>query len=182
MGVRPAHRLARRGSPRRRGKAEGADGYLPAAEGASGGENTTEPLDPQVIGPLLVWAIRVVEDFSDDILAAWAENRRLTALAESTAGSPAGRAALEAYLLPLVRSGSPLPAVRHKGATMLARTYIAATTGASPAQLDRFQVRHGSLTALAARQPGPCPLDVPVTGQSTGAPGASTWTSARPPS
>jgi len=55
---------------------EGADGYLPAAEGASGGENTTEPLAPQVIGPLLVWAIRVVEDLSDDILAAWAENRR----------------------------------------------------------------------------------------------------------
>jgi integrase len=149
---------------------EGADGYLPAAEGASGGENTTEPLAPQVIGPLLVWAIRVVEDFSDDILAAWAENRRLTALAESTAGSPAGRAALEAYLLPLVRSGSPLPAVRHKGAIMLARTYIAATTGASPAQLDRFQVRHGSLTGLAARQPGPCPLDVPVTGRVNGRP------------
>jgi hypothetical protein len=53
---------------------------------------------------------------------------------------------------------------------MLARTYIAATTGASPAQLDRFRVRHGSLTALAARRPGPCPLDVPVTGTVNGRP------------
>lgn len=151
-------------------ESEGADGYLPATGGAARGENMTEPLDPQVIGPLLVWAIRVVEDFSDDILAAWAENRRLTALAGNTAGSAAGRAALEAYLLPLVRSGSPLPAVRHKGTFMLARTFIAAATGASPAQLDRFQVRHGSLTALAARRPGPCRLEVPVTGQVNGRP------------
>jgi integrase len=151
-------------------ESEGADGYLPAAGRTAGGENAIEPIDPQVIGPLLVWAIRVVEDLSDDILAAWAENRRLTALAGNTAGSAAGKAALEAYLLPLVRSGAPLPAVRHKGTFMLARTFIAATTGASPAQLDRFQVRHGSLTALAARQPGPCPLGVPVTGQVNGRP------------
>ena len=151
-------------------ESEGADGYLPAAGGTAGGENTTEPIDPQVIGPLLVWAIRVVEDFSDDILAAWAENRRLTALAGNTVGSAAGKATLEAYLLPLVRSGASLPAVRHKGTFMLARTFIAATTGASPAQLDRFQVRHGSLTALAARRPGPCPLEVPVTGQVNGRP------------
>ena len=150
-------------------ESEGIDGYLPAADGAASGENMTEPLDPEVAGPLLVWAIRVTEDFSGDILAAWAENRRLTALAGSTPGSPAGRAALEAYLLPLLRSGSPLPTNEHKGTTMLARTYIAATTGASPAQLDRFGTHHG-LTALAAQRPGPCPLDVPVTGQVNGNP------------
>jgi integrase len=148
---------------------EGADGYLPAAEGAAGGENTTEPLDPQVIGPLLVWAIRVTEDLCGDILAAWAENRRLTALVGSTVGSPAGRAALEAYLLPLALSGSPLPTVRHKGKVMLARTFIAATAGASPSQIDRFLARH-RLTALAALQPGPCPLNLPVTGQVNGRP------------
>jgi hypothetical protein len=55
----------------------GSGAQWQAAGGAADGENTTEPLDPQVIGPLLVWAIRVVEDFSSDILAAWAENRRL---------------------------------------------------------------------------------------------------------
>jgi hypothetical protein len=150
-------------------ESEGIDGYLPAADGAAGGENMTEPLDPQVIGPLLIWAILVVEDFSGDILAAWAENRRLTALADRTAGSPEGRTALEAYLLPLIASGSPLPAVRHKGATLLARNYIAAAVGASPSQLDRLGMHHG-LTALAAQRPGPCPLDVPVTGQVNGRP------------
>ena len=151
-------------------ESEGIDDYLPAASGPARGENTTEPLDPQVIGPLLVWAIRVTEDFSADILAAWAENRRLTALADSLAGSsPAGTAALEAYLLPLIASGSPLPAVRHKGTVMLARNYIAATVGASPGQLDHFGLRHG-LTALAARRPGPCPLSLPVSGQVSGRP------------
>jgi hypothetical protein len=83
--------------------------------------------------------------------------------------NPAGRASLEAYLLPLVRSGSPLPASKHKGTAMLARTFIAATAGASPAQVDRFQMQHG-LAALAARQPGPCPLKVPVTGRVNGRP------------
>lgn len=112
-----------------------------------------------------------MEDFSGDILTAWAENRRMTALAcDGAAGSPEGRAAaLEAYLLPLIRSGSPLPTVRHKGATMLARTYITAATGASPSQLDRFCTQHG-LVALAAQRPGPCPLNVPVTGQVNGRP------------
>lgn len=162
-------------------ESESADGYLPAAGGAAGRENTTEPIDPQVIGPLLVWAIRVVEDFSDDILAAWAENRRLTALAGSTTGTAEGRAALEAYLLPLARSGSPLPSVRHKGTAMLARTFIAATAArapprstassrgtASPARPPRSQGRPRSRSRSPAR--------------STGGPGASTWTSARPPS
>lgn len=148
---------------------EGTVGYLPAADGTGRGENATEPLDPQVIGPLLIWAIRVTEDLSADILAAWAENRRLTSLADNTTGSPAGTADLEAYLLPLIRSGAPLPAVRHKGAAMLARNYIAATAGASTGQLDRFALRHG-LTVLAAQRPGPCPLSLPVTGQVNGRP------------
>ncbi|MEV7238290.1 hypothetical protein AB0N06_31415 [Streptomyces sp. NPDC051020] len=41
----------------------GIDGYLPADTGEAGGENKTEPLDPTVIGPLLTWSIRLVEDF-----------------------------------------------------------------------------------------------------------------------
>ena len=144
------------GSPGRPGTARASTSYLPAAGGAGGGENATEPLDPQAIGPLLVWAIRITEDFADDILAAWAENRRLTALAETVSGSSAGMAALEAYLLPLIRSGSPLPPTEHKGTVMLARTYIAATTGASPGQVDRFG------TARPARAGRPAAGAVPA--------------------
>ncbi|MFF4384791.1 hypothetical protein [Kitasatospora sp. NPDC001547] len=54
---------------------EGLDDSLPAADRGSG-ENATEPLDPQVLGPLLIWSIRFVDDFADDILAASAERDR----------------------------------------------------------------------------------------------------------
>ncbi|WP_414079835.1 integrase [Streptomyces sp. CL7] len=149
---------------------EGADDYLPSSDAAADGvENSTEPLDPQVIGPLLVWSIRMVEDFADDILAAWAENRRLTDLAAANQADPAGQRALEAYLLPLVSSGGSLPATEHKGETMLARTFIAATTGASLGQVDRLNYRHG-LTSLAAKRPGSCPMQIPVIGQIGGKP------------
>lgn len=107
-------------------------------------------------------------DVSGDILAAWAENRRMTALARVADWSPDGRAALESWLLPLARSGSPLPAVRHKGTT-LAAIFIAATTGTSLAQVDAFQGQHG-LAGLAAGRPGPCPVAITVTGQAGGHP------------
>ncbi|MFJ8348226.1 integrase [Streptomyces sp. NPDC094153] len=149
---------------------EGVDDFLPAVDGSAGGaENSGEPLDPQVIGPLLVWAIRMIEDFADDILAAWAENRRMAALAAATPATPDGRAALEKHVLPLVRSGAPLPAAEHKGTHQLARTFLAAVTGASLGQVDRLNDRHG-LTGLAAERPGPCPMTVPVTGKIHGRP------------
>jgi hypothetical protein len=148
---------------------EGVDDHLPPASGETGGENTTEPLDPHVIGPLLTWAMRMVEDLADDILAAWVERNRLTGLADTTASTPAGRAALEAYLSPLIHHGNPLPAVQHKGVHAPARAFIAATTGASPMQVDRFARRH-RLAALVAQRPGPCPLPVPVTGRIEGHP------------
>ncbi|MFE2729057.1 hypothetical protein [Kitasatospora sp. NPDC059327] len=150
-------------------EAEGSDDHLPAGSGGGGGENSTEPLDPQVIGPLLVWAIRMVEDFADDILAGWSEKRRLADLAATTPSPPAGRAALEAYLLPLVRAQAPLPATRRGPAPTVARLFVAATTGASPLQVDRFVQIHRLGEAVAAR-PGPCPLRVPVTGRIEGRP------------
>lgn len=49
--------------------------YLPADEATN--ENTTPPIHPAVMSPLLIWALRFVEDFADDILAAWEERQRL---------------------------------------------------------------------------------------------------------
>ncbi|MEZ0095759.1 hypothetical protein [Streptacidiphilus sp. EB129] len=142
---------------------EGIDDYLPAEKGEGGGENLTEPLDPQVIGPLLVWAIRLVEDFADDILAAWTERRRMSDLAAVFRGSAEGRAALEAYVLPLVRSGAPLPTTENQGSPSLARIFIAATTGASLSQVDHFGSRYGLGSVLAERHE-PARLPVEVTG------------------
>ncbi|MFH8411302.1 integrase [Streptomyces sp. NPDC018019] len=148
---------------------EGVDDFLPAADGGSGGENSTEPLDPQVLGPLLVWAIRFVDDFAEDILAAWAEVQRLTTRVDATASVPEGLAAVEDFLLPLVHSGALLPSTWNRGRRRLALTYIAALTGASFHQVDRFNQRH-RLSDMATKRPGPCPLQVPVTGQIDGKP------------
>ncbi len=148
---------------------EGLDDFLPSVSSEGGGENSTEALDPQVIGPLLVWAIRMVEDFADDILAAWAENRRLSALVDDTPSTPTGVAALTAYLRPLIEAGAPLPSISHGGTTAPCLTFISAITGASYHQVDRFAQRHG-LGALTAERPGPCPLEVPVTGRIEGRP------------
>jgi hypothetical protein len=146
----------------------GTGDYLPEHAGGRG-ENSTEPLDEQTIAPLLVWAMRLVEDFADDIIAAFTEARRLTAVAAGSRATPAGQAALEAYLRPLLHGGSPVPARRMRGRWMASRTYICAMTGASGHQFDAFAARH-DLTGLAARRPGPSPLAVPVAGQINGRP------------
>ncbi|MFG1706481.1 hypothetical protein ACFLIM_25130 [Nonomuraea sp. M3C6] len=143
---------------------EGVDDFLPAADGSARGENNTEPLDPHVLGPLLVWAIRFVDDFADDILAAWAERRRMFTVAEANQATPEGRAALAEFLMPRVRSGQALPAVRWQGQPRLARTYVSALTGASLRQVEWFNDHH-QFPAQVAERPGPCPLGVPVTGR-----------------
>jgi hypothetical protein len=136
----------------------GADDYLPAAT-STGGENATEPLAEQTMGPLLIWAMRMVDDFADDILAAWAEHQRLSDAARTNPSTPAGRAALETYLGPLIAAHAPLPTMPHKGKMSLARYYIAGLTGASPGQIQTLVTREG-LVAAAAQRPGPCPLDL----------------------
>ncbi|MFG2569261.1 integrase [Streptomyces sp. NPDC048567] len=151
-------------------ESEGIDDYLPAAKREAGGENKTEPLDPTVIGPLLTWSIRLVEDFSDDILAAWAERRRMHARVKATPTTRGGLAAVKNYLQPLVDSGALLPAtVSRKHGITLAHHYVAAVTGASWNQVHAFVTRRG-LRALAARQPGPSPMQIPVMGRIEGRP------------
>lgn len=142
----------------------GIDDYLPAA-GSGVGENGTEPLDETTMGPLLIWAMRVVEDFAEDIRCARAERQRLARLAEANLGTPAGRAALETYLGPQVDAGAPLPSMEHLGRLRIARTYIAGSTGASRSQVDEFMTRHGRGRGREPVLGGPCPLAVPVTGR-----------------
>lgn len=139
--------------------------YLPrAAFGTSSGENSTEPLNESTIGPLLCWAIRMVEEFAQDILAAAAEARRIKELAEATAATPETAAALEAFLRPHIDFGVPLPAMWMWGRLTMGRSYVQAVTGASDAQVQAASDRYG-LSAIAAGNPGPCPLPVPITGR-----------------
>jgi hypothetical protein len=144
----------------------GADEYLPAATSA-GGENETEPLAEQTMGPLLVWAMRLVEDFAEDIFAAWTETQRLVRAARTNPTTPTGHTALEAYFAPLIADRALLPVTTGRGRAGLARQYVAGTTGASRHQIALIVEREGLVTA-AAERPGPCPLTIPVTGRIAG--------------
>jgi hypothetical protein len=146
----------------------GVDDYLPATSSGSG-ENQTEPVAEQVMGPLLVWAMRMVDDLSDDILRAWAEGQRLVTAGRTNRATPKGKAALRAYMTPLIENRAPLPTILHRGRLCFAREYIQGLTGAAGSQLNTLLVKEG-LVAAAAERPGRCPLDVAVTGTIAGSP------------
>ncbi|MFD0394331.1 hypothetical protein ACFQ3Z_26490 [Streptomyces nogalater] len=63
-------------------------GYRPAAPRATG-ENATERIPEQVLSPLLIWALRWVEDFSEDVLRAQQEWNELKDLPVYGRQSPA---------------------------------------------------------------------------------------------
>lgn len=146
----------------------GADDYLPPAT-STGGENAVEALAEQTMGPLLVWAIRVIDDFSVDILAAWAEVQRLKQIACSSRSTPAGRTALSALLDPLLAADAPLPSWMNQGQPSIARQYIGGLTGASKGVIEQYVQKHDLVTKVHLR-PGLCPLDIPVTGRINGRP------------
>ncbi|WP_367429055.1 integrase [Streptomyces celluloflavus] len=146
----------------------GVDDYLPPATSYSG-ENRTEPLAADTMGPLLVWAIRMVVDFSDDILAAHATNQRLRQIVRATTATPAGLASLHAFLDPLIAAWAPIPATQSQGKLSMARAYLSAVTGASDMQVG-WLFRNKAYKAALAERPGPCPLDLPVTGRLEGRP------------
>ncbi|MFJ6770267.1 integrase [Kitasatospora sp. NPDC091257] len=148
---------------------EGIDDYLPAEKREGGRENTAEPLDPSVVGPLMVWAIRLVEDLADDILTAWDERTRITFQARSNRATLESRAALDTYVQKLLADGAPLPTATVRGNTGLARLYVADRTGCSKGQVDGAANKYG-LARLAAERPGPCPMTTPITGLIDGQP------------
>lgn len=151
----------------------GVDDYLPTAS-SGGGENQTEPVAEQVMGPLLVWAMRMVDDLSDDILRAWAEGQRLVVAGRTNHATPEGKAALLAYMTPLVENRAPLPTIVHRGRPCFAREYVQGLTGAAGSQLNTLLVKE-NLVAAATERPGLCPLAAPVTGTIAGSPWRDTF-------
>ena len=113
--------------------------------------------------------MRMVEDLSGDILAGWAERQRLIEAARANAATPAGLAALEAYLRPLIASQDPLPATTFQGKPV-ARSPTSAPSPAHRAARSSGSARREGLAAAVAQRPGPCPLDIPVTGRIAGRP------------
>ncbi|MEV6825563.1 integrase [Amycolatopsis sp. NPDC051102] len=142
----------------------GIDDYLPAA--SARGENVTEPITPDTLGPLLVWALRMVEDCAGDIIAAHDERTRLLARAKNAIAEPL------VTLLHRLRAGNePIPCHQTNDAYAgtIAWNYLAGLTGASAKQA-KIALRGSDLPAYAAAHPGPCPLDLPIRGTVGGQP------------
>lgn len=89
-------------------------GYQPAAARATG-ENSTDRIPEQVLSPLLLWSLRWVEDFADDIIRAqreWNELKNLPAFgkhAPPPPGTPSAYERLEAVLDRYRATGRKLP-------------------------------------------------------------------------
>ncbi|WP_406402443.1 integrase [Streptomyces sp. NBC_00879] len=149
---------------------EGGDDFLPAA--SVGGENLTEAISPETMGPLLIWALRVVDDFAEDILAAWAENRRLTEIAKTAPRTKEGLARLNTYLADLAEHDRPVPTINVNGRRLAASLYIAGLTGSALAQVNIATSRRQRWREYLAAHPGECPLPSPINGTVGGA----SWT------
>lgn len=138
-------------------ESEGLAHYLPAT--ATSNDNRTPPVHPSVMSPLLVWALRFVEDFAPDILAALAEHQRLKASIPASTVPDAGprvRALLDEH----ARTGRPLPGEVVKGRRSVASTYLAAVTGAGYHQLNNILGDYPRLPVADA-----APLDITITGR-----------------
>ncbi|MCQ1578746.1 integrase [Streptomyces parvus] len=149
--------------------AEGMDDYLPPATPL--GENVTEPIVPATMGPLLVWALRFVEEYADDILGAFEENRRLVAIAEALKGpaKPAADRRLVSYLEELEAKGLPVPTTT-KGQRLVAPgVFLAGRTGTPAAKVHQV-MRKPRWAKYQAQHPGGCLLESPVTAQLGGEP------------
>ncbi|MFE9853337.1 hypothetical protein ACFYPN_31740 [Streptomyces sp. NPDC005576] len=157
----------------------------PRTPSAGRGENTTEPISPATMGPLLIWALRVVDDFSDGILTAWEESRRIADAALCTPATPESKARLKSFLQDLIDRGQPVPSrpnasYRHA----LANTYIAARVSCPSTQVNSLLSTElwQHLLAYVDANPGPCPWSRRSPGASTASPGRRSSTSPKPAS
>lgn len=137
----------------------------------SGEENATPRIPEEVHGPLLVWAMRFVDVFSDDIIAAtrnWARERGTTPVTDGRRHRiPWGRAAalVGDYLEESVRLGRALP-----GEDGVAnRKALARKIGCSTAALERYTEQIASAAELVGVDPYQ-DLAVSPQGQLDGAP------------
>ena len=129
-------------------------------------ENKTPPIHPQTMSGLLVWALRFVRDFSDDILRAAETRNDMTARECRRHIAPADIAKLDRYLHDLRRDGQTLPGfINNKGQLTLASKYLAAKLDipydlVARAKSSKIPIRAGA------------PINTPICGQIHGEP----WT------
>ncbi|WP_411152188.1 hypothetical protein [Streptomyces sp. A30] len=128
-------------------------GYRPAAPRATG-ENSTERIPEQVLSPLLIWALRWVEDFSDDVVRAqqeWNELKDLPVYGRQSPAPPNTPSAyerLEAVLDRYRSAGRKLPLGWKTNGPYNDRPPVNHAHLARQAQCDRGTPARGACAAL----------------------------------
>jgi hypothetical protein len=135
--------------------------FLP--EDGRGNENSTPPIHPAVMAPLLVWALRFI-DFADDIIAAWAEYQRLNSCVRQTA-NPQASTTLKALVEHHKRENLPLPGVLVGTKPAVAVRYLAALHHASEGQITVWVNRNGPIPGLTMQTPMSTPITCRLHGQ-----------------
>ncbi|MFF5992898.1 integrase [Prauserella flavalba] len=144
------------------------DEYLPAA--SPRGENITEPITPDTLGPLLIWALRMVEDFADDILGAHVERQRLLDAAREATEAQAGRENLLVLLHQLRREGKPIPTSRRTSVpSSSAGLFLSGITGTSVHKV-RLTLKSPEWRSYVQANAGPSRLETPIQGRVDGKP------------
>jgi hypothetical protein len=127
------------------------------------------------MSPLLIWALRFIDEFSIDVIAAWTEYQRLTARIQDTA-RPGTSATLRMFLEHAATEGIPLPGAAPKGTLGVTEMYLAAIYQTNVKQvqnvLSRYRGRLRKLGKPALAISTETPLDIPIRGQLHGRP----WT------
>ena len=131
-------------------QAESMRDYLPRTETAN--ENGTPPIHPAVMSPLLIWAMRFVDDFADDILTAWREHQTLSGRIRPHA-NPAAAAALRMLVEQHAAENRPLPGRIHNGRPVLAISYLAGRANASKEQVVYAVRAYGSTLPVGCETP-----------------------------
>ena len=131
-------------------------------------ENKTVPIHPQTMSGLLVWALRFVRDFSDDILRAAEMRTDMAARVPRRRTRPEDIDRLDRYLNDLRRDGNGLPGLTNRmGQLVLAKQYLAARLGV-PYQF-LYKAGSSGIPIQAA-----APMDTPISGRIHG----RQWTAA----
>jgi hypothetical protein len=137
------------------------------------GENLTERIPEQIMGPLLTWALRWIDDFAEDILAARDERAALDARPPT---GPDAVSALAVLLDGYRLRRQPLPSLpvgrrRRSSRPAPCLSHLARLLGHDRDRLERLDAER--LIAQAVREVGvdsDCPLTHRVQGQLDGRP------------
>ncbi|MEV1174629.1 hypothetical protein [Nonomuraea sp. NPDC049784] len=134
--------------------------YLPALNRE---DDTTKAIHPAVMSPLLIWSLRFIQDFAEDILTGWQEYQRIEKQIRIQTKPDGFQRAVD-LINSYLAEDRPLPGHTTYGRLFTAQRYLAGMAQATPIQIKNAIVkarREGAVAALGQE----APLEVSIRGR-----------------